>query len=122
MRNELAKTIGRTIAQWRTAAEMTQEELAAALDIDPMTVSRFERGVTLPSLATLQHISDTFGVSMAQMLEDVPTPSTEDASAIARLMKRLTLEEQKFLIDTLRRYQAMQRKQQKQGADRKSVV
>jgi len=31
-------------------------------------------------------------------------------------MKRLTLEEQKFLIDTLRRYQAMQRKQQKQGA------
>ncbi|WP_294361344.1 helix-turn-helix transcriptional regulator [Propionivibrio sp.] len=116
MRNELAKTIGRTIAQWRTAAEMTQEELAAALDIDPMTVSRFERGVTLPSLATLQHISDTFGVSMAQMLEDVPTPSTEDASAIARLMKRLTLEEQKFLIDTLRRYQAMQRKQQKQGA------
>ena len=52
--------------------------------------------------------------ALKKMLEDVPTPSTEDASAIARLMKRLTLEEQKFLIDTLRRYQAMQRKQQKE--------
>ena len=115
MRDELAKTIGRTIAQRRISAEMTQEELAATLDLDPMTVSRFERGVTLPSLLTLQQISNTFSISMAQMLEEVPAPLTDDAGVITRLIKRLTLEEREFLIDTLRRYQSMQRKQRKQG-------
>ena len=121
VRPELAKTIGQAIARWRTAHAMTQEELAVALDIDPMTVSRFERGVSLPSLLTFQQIATVFGASMAQMLEDAPVPSPVPAPArsnsatLASLMKSLSPEEQAFFIETLKRYRALVRHQRKHG-------
>lgn len=86
---------------------MTQEELSLALGVDPMTVSRFERGVTLPSLLTVQQIAAVFDVSMAQMLEDAPVPAIDDTQVIASLMKHFTGEERAFLIDTLKRYRTL---------------
>lgn len=121
MRPELAKTIGQAIARWRTAHVMTQEELAVALDVDPMTVSRFERGVSLPSLLTLQQIATVFGASMAQILEDVPAqrpaPVATGSSVVmlASLMKSLSADEQAFFIDTLKRYRVLSRHQRKLG-------
>ena len=121
VRPELAKTIGQAIARWRTAHAMTQEELAVALDVDPMTVSRFERGVSLPSLLTFQQIATVFGASMAQMLEDVPVPLPVPAPAgnssamLASLMKNLSAEEQAFFIETLKRYRTLVRHQRKHG-------
>ena len=121
VRPELAKTIGQAIARWRTAHAMTQEELAVALDVDPMTVSRFERGVSLPSLLTFQQIAAVFGASMAQMLEDVPVSlnapvATGSSSAMfVSLMKNLSPEEQAFFIETLKRYRALVRRQRKPG-------
>jgi transcriptional regulator with XRE-family HTH domain len=100
---------------------MTQEELAVALDVDPMTVSRFERGVSLPSLLTLQQIATVFGSSMAQILEDVPAqrpaPTATGSSALmlASLMKSLSADEQAFFIDTLKRYRVLSRHQRKFG-------
>jgi transcriptional regulator with XRE-family HTH domain len=119
VRPELAKTIGQAIARWRTAHAMTQEELAVALDVDPMTVSRFERGVSLPSLLTFQQIATVFGASMAQMLEDVPVPvplpapatAGDNSAMLASLMKNLSPEEQAFFIETLKRYRALVRRQ-----------
>jgi transcriptional regulator with XRE-family HTH domain len=98
---------------------MTQEELAVALDIDPMKVSRFERGVSLPSLLTFQQIATVFGASMAQMLEDVPVrlpvpaPAGNSSAMLASLMKSLSPEEQAFFIETLKRYRALVRHQRK---------
>ena len=119
MRPELAKTIGQAIARWRTAHAMTQEELAVALDVDPMTVSRFERGVSLPSLLTFQQIATVFGASMAQMLEDVPVPlkpaatDGDNSAMFTSLMKNLSPDEQVFFIETLKRYRALVRRQRK---------
>jgi transcriptional regulator with XRE-family HTH domain len=119
VRPELAKTIGQAIARWRTAHAMTQEELAVALDVDPMTVSRFERGVSLPSLLTFQQIATVFGASMAQMLEDasvplpVPAPAKSNSATLASLMKNLSPEEQAFFIETLKRYRTLVRRQRK---------
>lgn len=110
MRRELAQAIGQTIARWRTAHDMTQEELAIALDIDPMTVSRFERGVTLPSLVTIQQLAEVFGVSMAQMLEDAPSPDSRDTQVIAALLKSFSRGEQDFVIETLKRYRLLARR------------
>lgn len=109
MRRELAQTIGRTIARWRTAHDMTQEELSIALDIDPMTVSRFERGVTLPSLVTIQQMAGVFGVSMAQMLEDVPSSESGDTQVVAALLKNFSRGEREFVIETLKRYRTLVR-------------
>lgn len=124
VRPELAKTIGQAIARWRTARGMTQEALAVALDVDPMTVSRFERGVSLPSLLTFQQIATVFGASMAQMLEDVPVPlpaAAESNSAMfTSLMKNLSPEEQAFFIETIKRYRTLVRQQKKPGPQAQS--
>lgn len=113
MRHELAQTIGRTIARWRTAHDMTQEALALALDVDPMTISRFERGVTLPSLVTIHQLAGVFGVSMAQMLEDVPSRDTGEVQGIVTLMKGFSPGEREFVIETLKRYRSLQQKRRR---------
>lgn len=107
MRNELAKTIGQAIARWRTAHSMTQEGLAIALDVDPMTVSRFERGVTLPSLLTLQKISVVFGITMAELLDTTSKASDDKAKVFSTLMLSLSDEEQAFFVETLQRYRSL---------------
>lgn len=114
MRQELAKTTGQVIARWRITHQMTQEELAMAIDVDPMTVSRFERGVTLPSLVTLQQIATVFGVTMAQMLEEVPSaPASSAPNVFSLLMKNLAPEEQEFFLETIRRYRALNQQRKK---------
>lgn len=65
---------------------MTQEQLALALDVDPVTVSRFERGVTLPSLPTLHRMADIFGISLARLLEEAPQGKRGDAELLEALM------------------------------------
>ena len=107
MRNELAKTIGQAIARWRTAHNMTQEGLAIALDVDPMTISRFERGVTLPSLLTLQKISVVFGISMAELLDTASKATDDKTKVFATLMLSLSDEEQAFFVETLQRYRQL---------------
>jgi len=89
---------------------MTQEQLASALDLDPMTVSRFERGVTLPSLVTLQQIAGVFGTTMAQMLESKPAPATSHAVAVESLMRGFNEEERDFVLEMLRRYRRLRRR------------
>ncbi|TXR40695.1 helix-turn-helix transcriptional regulator, partial [Ectopseudomonas mendocina] len=72
MRQELAATVGKIIARHRTAMGITQEQLSLALDVDPITISRFERGVSLPSLLTIQRLCEIFGVSFSQFFAEAP--------------------------------------------------
>ncbi|MDP2811155.1 MAG: helix-turn-helix transcriptional regulator [Rhodocyclaceae bacterium] len=86
---------------------MTQEQLALALDVDPVTVSRFERGVTLPSLPTLHHIAGVFGVPMARLLDDAPDVERGEADTLAALMNPLSEEEKDYVLDTVKRFCAL---------------
>ncbi|MHB0764629.1 helix-turn-helix domain-containing protein [Stutzerimonas sp. NM35] len=107
MRQELAATVGRIIARHRTALGITQDQLSLALDVDPITVSRFERGVTLPSLLTIQRLCEVFGVSLSQFFtEDAepPTAASDDSTALLVMLGSLHEEERAFAIDTLKRF------------------
>jgi transcriptional regulator with XRE-family HTH domain len=107
VRQELAKTIGRIIAHWRSVHGMTQEDVANALDIDPMTVSRFERGVTLPSLLSLQKIATVFGIPMARMLDEGPVADSDTVKLFAGLMQDLDPDEQAYFLESLKRYRSL---------------
>ena len=113
MRNELAKTIGQAIARWRTAHNMTQEGLAIALDVDPMTISRFERGVTLPSLLTLQKISAVFGIAMAELVDGSSKAADDKTKVFAALMLSLSDDEQTFFVETLQRYRSLSQQRER---------
>lgn len=108
MRHELSGMVGRIIARHRAALGITQEQLSLALDVDPITVSRFERGVSLPSLTTIQRLCEIFGVSLSQFFaggdEPGPTASSGESAALLALFDSLQKDERLFVIDTLKRY------------------
>lgn len=110
MRHELALAIGKTIANWRGTQGITQEQLALALDVDPVTVSRFERGVTLPSLPTLQRMAGVFGIPLARLLQGAPQErGRNEADTLHALMVSLSAAEREFIVDTVKRFCALKR-------------
>jgi DNA-binding XRE family transcriptional regulator len=88
---------------------MTQEQLALALDVDPVTVSRFERGVTLPSLPTLHRMADIFGIPLARLFEDAPQEKRTDAETLGVLMVSLSQTEKDFVFETVKRFCALKK-------------
>lgn len=95
---------------------MTQEQLALALDIDPVTVSRFERGVTLPSLPTLHKMAGVFGVPLARLLDDAPLIEHREADTLTALMGNLSVAEKDYVVETVKRFCALMARKPKKGA------
>jgi transcriptional regulator with XRE-family HTH domain len=104
VRYELAVPLGKNIASWRNALGMTQEQLAFNLDVDQVTISRFERGATLPSLPTLNRLAHVLGVTMAQLLNEQPTGAFSNADKIAAFLEPLSAAEQQFALDFIERF------------------
>lgn len=64
-------TVGRTIAFLRKQKQMTQQGLAAAVNVSHQAVSKWENGVALPDMQTMLALSRLFGVSMEDILSGV---------------------------------------------------
>lgn len=56
------KAIGARVRRIRRAQDITQEQLAARIDVAHSTVVRIEKGQTGPSLDTLFKLADALGV------------------------------------------------------------
>lgn len=76
---ELAIRIGQTIRARRKSADMTQEALAEAIELQSETISRFENGQRTPSLEKLAEIADVLGVPVAVFFEEVDGDAHADA-------------------------------------------
>lgn len=64
-----AENIGRL----RSAAGMTQAELAQILNYSDKAISKWERGESLPDVAVLKQISDLFGVTLDYLVSEHKT-------------------------------------------------
>lgn len=62
------KVVGEAISKMRQAENMTQQALAACLNVSHQAVSKWENGSALPDVLTLLEISKLFGVTMEQLL------------------------------------------------------
>ncbi len=62
------KVVGLAIGQLRQAENMTQQTLAACLNVSHQAVSKWENGAALPDVLTLLEISRMFGVTLEQLL------------------------------------------------------
>jgi len=58
-RDDLAKRIGSRVKELRKGSNLTQKRLAETAGLSPGLLSRIENGLTMPSLPTLQIISNT---------------------------------------------------------------
>ena len=53
---------------FRTSYKMTQETLALKLGVTRQTVSKWEKGISVPDADALVKIADIFGVSESELL------------------------------------------------------
>lgn len=65
---DIRQTLGRNIKALRTAAGMSQEELAARMDVDQAYVSRLEAGELNPTLLTIWDAAEALNTSPSDLL------------------------------------------------------
>jgi transcriptional regulator with XRE-family HTH domain len=69
MSTKVEKLIGSQIARIRKEREITQAELAETIDVTVETISRLERGISIPSLKTLENISSALHVPLKDLFD-----------------------------------------------------
>lgn len=69
MSTKAEKLIGSQIAKIRKEREMTQAELAERIDVTVETISRLERGVSMPSVKTLEAVSKALSVRLKDLFD-----------------------------------------------------
>jgi len=95
--------IGARIKAAREKAGMTQEDLAAAVEMSPTHISVIERGVKPPKLATLVKIANALKVSSDMLLQDVVTYATDGiASELSVAVSKLPKKDQERMLNAIR--------------------
>ncbi len=98
----LAK-LGQEIAANRKLRGLTQNDLAEATNVEPETISRFERGMTAPSLQRLIEIANVLGVGLHNLLTSASPLKQDGLIALETQMSKLSTRDQAFVIETATR-------------------
>ena len=64
-----AKKLGQFIAEIRKEKEMTQAELASKLHVTDKAVSKWERGLGLPEINSIEPLAAALGISVAEVMQ-----------------------------------------------------
>lgn len=62
------RELGKAIADRRKFKNLTQDNLAGLIEVDTETISRFERGVSLPSIERLWIIAEALDSGIAELV------------------------------------------------------
>ena len=74
------RTVGKTIATLRQARGMTQQQLAAVMNVSHQAVSKWENGAALPDIQTLVELTQLFGITIEQLLNgEIPEERLNNA-------------------------------------------
>ena len=97
------KAVGRRIKEAREKRHLTQEELAARIDISPTHVSVIERGTKIPRLDTFVAIANALEVSGdALLLAVVDHAAESQASDLSAALEGLPGEEKRRILKVVR--------------------
>lgn len=86
------RQIGLRLRAFRLERRLTQEQLAEMIDRSVEAVSNLERGLSLPSDATLTRLAQSLGVTVADLLVDRNAPAVKQSLEFFRateLLKQL---------------------------------
>lgn len=72
--------LGKRISSQRRRQGWTQAELGTRLNVTAQAVSKWENNISEPDVQTLLNMASLFGVSLDQMLTDVPTDISDDTN------------------------------------------
>lgn len=88
--------VGARLRTARLSRGLTQKQLAEALGVESITVSRWERGVTTPSLPRLRRIAELTQTTVSDLVR-TPDAVTAHAAELAALREELA--ETRELVD-----------------------
>jgi transcriptional regulator with XRE-family HTH domain len=92
--------VGGRLRTARRSAGLTQKQLAERLEVESITVSRWERGVTSPSLPRLRRIAEITETTVSDL---VRSPDAASAHAVELTALREELAETRELVDRVAR-------------------
>ena len=99
--SEVAKSVGKSIAEHRQAAGLTQEEVAEKLAIGHEAVSRMERGLIVPTVVRLIELADIFNCDVTHLLLQSSDRSSDQAEYIAKLLANLNPQDRAMVLELL---------------------
>ena len=94
-----AQIVGQRIKAAREARGLTQEALAAMVDLSPTHISVIERGLKTPNLDSFVAIANALGVSADALLVDVVESI---ACELSTQISRLPLRERSKILNAIR--------------------
>jgi transcriptional regulator with XRE-family HTH domain len=120
IRRSLARRLGRNIGNRRRASGLTQEQLAEHLDIDTLTVSRYETGNILPPLTVVELIARLLNTTIAELLNEAPVQPVEHAQRIEIWLANLPLTDRDWIEAVVK--QLVERCRPSKSASTRSLV
>lgn len=99
---ELRERLGSALRAARVAKGLTQGDLAEKVETDPETISRFERGATLPSLVRLLSLADALGVTIAALLGSASPRAEDEWEELRLLLARMPARDRKLAAAVVR--------------------
>lgn len=95
--------LGTKIAALRKIRNWTQADLAERVGVDTETISRLERGATLPSLMTLEKVSHSLQTGIGELLTETSVQPDDQASMLSAWLAELDEANRTFVVDLVRR-------------------
>ena len=87
--NRLYMNLGNKIRELRRANNMTQEQLAASLNISPQAVSKWEMGASYPDMTMIPTLATFFKVSLDELFDF-------DVNNVDQEIEEIRLEKNKY--------------------------
>jgi transcriptional regulator with XRE-family HTH domain len=101
-KSSIARRLGANIGVLRKARCWTQFDLAERVGVDTETISRFERGATLPSILTLEKISQSLRVGIGNLLVESSAQPDDQASMLSAWLADLDEVDRTFVLDLIK--------------------
>ncbi len=99
---KLREQLGRALRKARLARALTQADVAESVETDPETISRFERGATLPSLARLVDLAGALDVTVASLLGGASPRVVDEIDTIQHTVAALSAKDRQRAILLIR--------------------
>lgn len=79
---DVDQSVGKGLKKYRIMSGLTQEQVALQININRTTYTKYESGVSEPSLEILKKISNLFGVPLINIIgdEDIAFTSVADSA------------------------------------------
>lgn len=99
--DSLKRRVAKNLAARRAALGWTQDQLAGRLNVNPETISRYERAGALPSLETLDQLARVLNVDAGELLGSAPLTTPDDAKLVASWLTGLGEADRRFVTQLI---------------------